>query len=226
MLITAEEHETAQGQIVSLKGRQHPKGSPLKPKASWTTLARDTHLSAGTREPLLHVFPSSVHTARTNATDTKDVGDFFFFFIKKQQIPPLTCDPQLKGGCHACIQRRFKQSLWLHYLPSSSSPLHPSVDTRSHHGEADRPGHHSFIHLPGAFVRWLLAEKGKQINTSPMGLTGNLYLGWNMSGTSLLDSLTVTGQLTGCTDAIPPFPSHWKFILGHKVWLRWHYSNC
>lgn len=38
-----------------------------------------------------------------------------------------------------------------------------------------------------------------------MGLTGNLYLGWNMSGTSLLDSLTVTGKLTGCTDAIPPY---------------------
>lgn len=36
-----------------------------------------------------------------------------------------------------------------------------------------------------------------------MGLTGNLYLGWNMSGTEPLDSLTVTGQLTGCTEAIP-----------------------
>lgn len=61
--------------------------------------------------------------------------------------------------------------------------------------------HHSFTRLLGAFVRWLLGKKGKQINTSPMGLTGNLYLEWNMS-TSLLDSLTVAGQLTSAKEAI------------------------
>lgn len=64
-------------------------------------------------------------------------------------------------------------------------PLHWSRRTR----------HHSFTCLLGAFVRWLLAEKGKQINTSPMGLTGNLYLGWNMSGTSLPDSFNCNGAI-------------------------------
>lgn len=59
---------------------------------------------------------------------------------KKKANSPLTCDPWESRGCPACIQRRFKQSLWLHYLSSSSSPLHPSVDTRSHYAGADRPG--------------------------------------------------------------------------------------
>lgn len=71
-----------QGQIMSLKGRPDPKGSLLKSKA------RNMHLSAGTREPLLHVFLSSVHTARTNATDKKDAGG--------EANSPLTCDPRLK----------------------------------------------------------------------------------------------------------------------------------
>lgn len=34
-------------------------------------------------------------------------------------------------------------------------------------------------------------KKGKQINTSPLGPTGNLYQGWNMRSISPLDSLTV-----------------------------------
>lgn len=166
-------------------------------------------LSAGTREPLLHVILSSLHTTQQeqNATDKKGAAE--------KANSSLTCDPRAdQRDCPACIQRRFKQSLWLHYLllflitspPISGhqKPLCWSRQTR----------HHSFTRLIGAFVRWLLAEKGKQINTSPMGLTGNLYLGWNMSGTSLLDSLTVTGQLTGCTEAIPPLPGHWKNHFG------------
>lgn len=60
---------------------------------------------------------------------------------RKKANSPLTCDPGGAQGAapHAYV-KRFKQSLWLHYLPSSSSPLHPSVDTRSHHAGADRPG--------------------------------------------------------------------------------------
>lgn len=58
----------------------------------------------------------------------------------KKANSPLTCDPGGPRGCPACIQTRFKQNLWLHYLSSSSSPLHPSVDTRSHCAGADRPG--------------------------------------------------------------------------------------
>jgi len=68
------------------------------------------------------------YPASTNATDKKP---------PKRQIPPLTCDPR---GHPVCTQRKFKQSLWLHYLSSSSPPLHPPVDTRSHRAEADRPG--------------------------------------------------------------------------------------
>lgn len=47
-----------------------------------------------------------------------------------------------------------------------------------------------------------------------MGLTGNLYLGWNMSGTSRLDFLTVTGQLTGGTEA----PSRHFLPIGNSFW--------
>lgn len=48
------------------------------------------------------------YTARTNATDKKGAT--------KKANSPLTCDLGDQGGCPACIQRRFKQSLWLHYL--------------------------------------------------------------------------------------------------------------
>lgn len=136
-----DHRRTTQGQITSLKGRPDPKGSLLKSRVSWTTLIRNMHLSAGTRGPLLHVFLSSVHTARSNATDKQGAegGE------RKKSKFPVDLWPSTQRGCHACIQRRFKQSLWLHYLSSSSSPLHPSVDTRSHHAEADRPGiTHSF----------------------------------------------------------------------------------
>lgn len=109
----------------------------LKSKVSWTTVTRNMHLSAGTREPLLHVFLSSVHTThREQMPLTRKEGEK----KKKKSKFPTDLWPGAQRGCPACIQRRFKQSLWLHYLPSSSSPLHPSVDTRSHHTGADRPG--------------------------------------------------------------------------------------
>lgn len=38
-----------------------------------------------------------------------------------------------------------------------------------------------------------------------------------MSGTRLLNSLTVTGQLTGCVEAISSLPGHWKFSLERTV---------
>lgn len=155
-------------------------------------------LSAGTREPLLHVFRPPLHSTRREQTRLTRKAEKCKFLT---DLWPLggggSEGATWGGGCPACIQTRFKQSLWLHYLflslitspPISGhwEPLRWSRHTR----------HHSFTCLRGAFVRWLLAEKGKQINTSPMGLTGNLYLGWNMSGTGPLDSLTVTGQLTG-----------------------------
>lgn len=156
------------------------------------------------------------YRARTNATDKS---------LKKKQIPHWPVTQGTKGlSCMHTeeVQTEFMTALSLLLLITSppisghQKPPHWSRQTR----------HHSFTCLLGAFVRWLLAEKGKQINTSPMGLTGNLYLGWNMSGTSLLDSFTVTGQLTGCVEAISPLSGHWKFILGHMVWPWCHYSDC
>lgn len=113
--------------------------SLLKSKVSWTAVTRNMRLSAGTREAPLHVFLSSVHPTQQEQMPLtrKQPGEKK---KKKKQIPYWPVTPGLKGGRPACIQRRFKQSLWLHYLSSSSSPLHPSVDTRSHHSEADRPG--------------------------------------------------------------------------------------
>lgn len=46
-----------------------------------------------------------------------------------------------------------------------------------------------------------------------------------MSGTGLLDSLTVTGQLTGCAEAIPPLPvpleNHFGAYRRAEMSLRW-----
>lgn len=54
---------------------------------------------------------------------------------------PTDLRPQgLRGACSACTQTRFKQSLWLHYRRSSSSPLHPSLDTRNQQARPDTPG--------------------------------------------------------------------------------------
>lgn len=123
----------------------------------------------------------------------------------QKMCSPLTLAPPEMSLLRFFTPSRFMQSLWLHYLLSRS----PSIGGQWGPlllGETE-PGHHSFTRLLGAFVRWLLPEKGKQINTSPVGLTGNLYPGWNMSGTSPLDSLTVTGQLTGvllCTETYSP----------------------
>lgn len=134
----------------------------------------------------------------TNATDKKGG--------KKKLIPywPVTYGTKRLPCVHTEeVQTHFMIAL------SCVAPHHLSTQwwTQEALVLAQADQHHSFTRLLGAFVRWLLAEKGKQINTSPMGLTGNLYLGWNMS-TSLLDSLTVTGQLTSCTEAIPPLPGH------------------
>lgn len=71
-------------------------GSLLKPKVNLTSVTRNMHLSAGTREPLLHMFLSSLHTesralhTRINATDKRAKK-------KKEANPPLTCDPGHKG---------------------------------------------------------------------------------------------------------------------------------
>lgn len=129
----------------------------------------------------------------TNATDKKGA---------KKLIPhwPLTCGTKGLPCVHTEeVQTHFMIPLCVLLLitsPPSYGHLEPPFSRR-------QTRHHSFTRLLGAFVRWLLAEKGKQINTSPMGLTGNLYLGWNMS-TGRPDSLTVTGQLTSCTEALFP----------------------
>ncbi len=120
------------------KGCPDQTGSLLKPKVSWTPVTRNMRLSAGTREPLLHVFLSSLHTTQQEQTPLtrKEAKKK----KKKSKFPTDLWPRGDQGGRPACIQRRFKQSLWLHYLSSSSSPLHPSVDTRSHCAGADRPG--------------------------------------------------------------------------------------
>lgn len=152
---------------------------------------------------------------------------------KKKAHSPVTCDPRAQRGGAPHAYRGGSNRVYdciICSLPHHLSTHQWTLEAAAARGGVARRGrrarHHSFTRLLGAFVRWLLAEKGKQINTSPMGLTGNLYLGWNMSGTSPLDSLTVTGQLTGCTDAPTTFPRHWKFILGHKVWRRRGFSDC
>lgn len=90
-----DHRRTTQGRITSLKGRPDPKGSLLKSRVSWTTLIRNMHLSAGTRGPLLHVFLSSVDTARSNATNKQGAegGE-----REKKANSLLTCDPRLKGA--------------------------------------------------------------------------------------------------------------------------------
>lgn len=65
----------------------------LKSKVSWTTVTRNMHLSAGTREPLLHVFLSSVHTTHREQMPLTRKEE-----KKKKPNSPLTCDPGLRGA--------------------------------------------------------------------------------------------------------------------------------
>lgn len=158
-------------------------------------------------------------------------SDWQHAFVSRNQTAPLVCASTISEHYteeQTLLTRKEPKKLIPHWPLTSGTKGLPCVHTegvQAHfmiplcalllitsppsYGHREPPfsrrqtRHHSFTCLLGAFVRWLLAEKGKQINTSPMGLTGNLYLGWNMS-TSRPDSLTVTGQLTSCTEALFP----------------------
>lgn len=179
----------------------------LKSKVSWTMMTCKTHSCQ--QEPEWPLSPPCIstfgthYTAGTNATYKKGA---------KKASSPLTCDPGAQRGLLCMHTDEIQTEFMTALLPLFLIPSPPITGHQKPAGSTRHTRHRSFTHLLGAFVRWLLVEKGKQINTSPMGLTGNLYLEWNMSGTSLLDSLTVTGQLTNSTDAIRSFPSHCKFI--------------
>lgn len=97
-------------------------GSLLKPRVPCAM-----HLSAGTRASFACLSIITTHcTARTSAT-------------KKKQIPhwPVTRGTKVLPCMHTEeIQTEFMTALSLLF----PSPLHPPVDTRSHHTGADRPG--------------------------------------------------------------------------------------
>lgn len=131
---------TTQGRITSLKGRPDPKRFAFEIQSELRWFA--TRICQQDPEGLFWMSFYHRCTQQEVMLPTSKVrrgGE------KKKSKFPADLWPSTQRGCHACIQRRFKQSLWLHYLSSSSSPLHPSVDTRSHHAKADRPGiTHSF----------------------------------------------------------------------------------
>lgn len=130
----SQETLTTQGWISLREGCQDQTGSLLKPKVSWTAVTRNMHLSAGTREPLLHVFLSSLHTTQREQTPLTRKEP------KKSKIPHWPVTLGTKGAALHAYRRGSNRVYDCIICSSSSSPLHPSVDTRSHYAGADRPG--------------------------------------------------------------------------------------
>lgn len=130
--------------------------SLLKPKVSWTPVTRNMHLSAGTREPLLHVFLSRLHTTQQEQTRLTRKGP------KKKSTLPSDLWPGAQGGLPCMhkeeVQTEFMTALSLCLFLITSPPIgghwKPPCWSR-------QTRHHSFTRLLGAFVRWLLGGKRK-----------------------------------------------------------------
>lgn len=79
----------------------------IKPDHCWNPECLAPCICQQEPEPLLHVFLLSLHT------------------VQQEQVPqkkskfPTDLWPGAQRYCPACIQRRFKQSLWLHYRSCS-----------------------------------------------------------------------------------------------------------
>lgn len=100
-----------------------------------------------------HVFLSSLHTTHSRTRKEKK---------KKKSNSPVTRDPGPHQATAACIWRRFKESLWLHYLPHlpvTSPPISGHSEASVPEPETDRA---SLIHSPPRCLCQVIAWRKKE----------------------------------------------------------------